>query len=207
MIPIFALCRTFLHNVINVWTLNCLTSFLNVSFSESFTRKQEYGLTVLVSTDEKVNQFLDSVLSQIESWLIKRKIRKLVTVFLCWHPGSAKLVTVHYYNWDSELSLVCELVASSNLMRSNRLLVLDCLKSDSNRLLIEFTIPFQRLDLLVATIRFKSGPFISKIVRFRSKIGWIWSKLTFNWLLSSFNRLLRSFNRLLQSFNRSFRSF
>ena len=34
--------------------------------AESFTRKQEYGLTLLVSTDDKVNKFLDSVLSQIE---------------------------------------------------------------------------------------------------------------------------------------------
>jgi hypothetical protein len=34
--------------------------------TESFTRKQEYGLTLLVSTDDKVNHFLNNVLSQIE---------------------------------------------------------------------------------------------------------------------------------------------
>jgi len=33
---------------------------------ESFSRKQEYGLTILVSSDAKVNHFLDSVLSQIK---------------------------------------------------------------------------------------------------------------------------------------------
>ena len=33
---------------------------------ESFTRKQEYGLTILVSTDEKVNFFLKNVLTQIQ---------------------------------------------------------------------------------------------------------------------------------------------
>ena len=36
------------------------------NFSESFTRKQEYGLTILVSSDDKVKHFLDSVLSQIK---------------------------------------------------------------------------------------------------------------------------------------------
>ena len=48
--------------------------------SESFTRKQEYGLTLLVSTDERVKQFLKNVLSQIEDWLIERKVKKLVVV-------------------------------------------------------------------------------------------------------------------------------
>merc|ERR1712004_175860 len=47
---------------------------------ESFTRKQEYGLTILVSSDAKVNHFLDNVLSQIKDWLEERKVRKLVMV-------------------------------------------------------------------------------------------------------------------------------
>merc|ERR1711902_43767 len=46
----------------------------------SFTRKQAYGLTVLVSTDERVKNFLKSVLSQIEEWLVERKVKKLVVV-------------------------------------------------------------------------------------------------------------------------------
>jgi len=40
---------------------------------ESFTRKQEYGLTILVSTDEKVKAFLDNVLSQIKVFRLKVK--------------------------------------------------------------------------------------------------------------------------------------
>lgn len=47
---------------------------------ESFSRKQEYGLTILVSSDAKVNHFLDSVLSQIKDWLEARKVHKLVVV-------------------------------------------------------------------------------------------------------------------------------
>ena len=47
---------------------------------ESFTRKQEYGLTILVSSDDKVNTFLKSVLSQIKDWLEARQVHKLVVV-------------------------------------------------------------------------------------------------------------------------------
>lgn len=47
---------------------------------ESFVRKQEYGLTLLVSEDEKVKDFLKNVLSQIEGWLNERKVKKLVVV-------------------------------------------------------------------------------------------------------------------------------
>ena len=43
-------------------------------------RKQEYGLTLLVSTDPEVNKFLENVLSQIKDWLELRKIKKLVVV-------------------------------------------------------------------------------------------------------------------------------
>jgi len=47
---------------------------------ESFTRKQEYGLTLLVSTDQKVKDFLTAVLKQIKEWLMERKVRRLVVV-------------------------------------------------------------------------------------------------------------------------------
>ena len=45
-----------------------------------FLRKQEYGLTLLVSTEPEVNKFLDNVLAQIKDWLEQRKIKKLVVV-------------------------------------------------------------------------------------------------------------------------------
>jgi mitotic spindle assembly checkpoint protein MAD2 len=47
---------------------------------ETFTRKQEYGLTLLMSTDEEVNKYLDSVLAQIKDWLEQRKVKRLVMV-------------------------------------------------------------------------------------------------------------------------------
>jgi len=47
---------------------------------ETFTRKQEYGLTLLMSTDLEVNKYLDNVLAQIQDWLEQRKIKRLVVV-------------------------------------------------------------------------------------------------------------------------------
>ena len=37
-------------------------------------RKQEYGLTLLMSTDPEVNKYLDNVLAQIQDWLEQRKV-------------------------------------------------------------------------------------------------------------------------------------
>ena len=48
--------------------------------NQSLSRKQEYGLTLLISTDPEVNKFLENVLSQIKDWLEVRKIKKLVVV-------------------------------------------------------------------------------------------------------------------------------
>ncbi len=40
--------------------------FLLSVLPESFSRQQEYGLTLLVSTDDKVKAFLKDVLAQIQ---------------------------------------------------------------------------------------------------------------------------------------------
>ena len=48
-----------------------LTLIFIMSF---FLRKQEYGLTLLMSTDAEVNKYLDSVLTQIKDWLEQRKV-------------------------------------------------------------------------------------------------------------------------------------
>jgi len=47
---------------------------------ESFTRKQEYGLTLLVTTDDKVTKFLTDILAQIQDWLQQGKVKRLVVV-------------------------------------------------------------------------------------------------------------------------------
>lgn len=47
---------------------------------ENFKRVQQYGLTLLVSTDDAVNKFMKDVLDQIQDWLLQRKVKKLVIV-------------------------------------------------------------------------------------------------------------------------------
>ena len=45
------------------------------SLPESFTRKQEYGLTLLMSTDKKVSKFISDILAQVKDWLEKKQVR------------------------------------------------------------------------------------------------------------------------------------
>lgn len=44
---------------------------------ESFKTEEHFGLSILVSTDEKIISFLQSVLSQIKDWLLNEKIQKM----------------------------------------------------------------------------------------------------------------------------------
>jgi len=48
--------------------------------AESFSRKQEYGLTLLVSQNPDVNKYLENILVQIKDWLEERKVKRLVMV-------------------------------------------------------------------------------------------------------------------------------
>ncbi|XP_064097345.1 mitotic spindle assembly checkpoint protein MAD2A-like [Macrobrachium nipponense] len=47
---------------------------------ESFTYKQQYGLTLFTTTDEKVKEYLDNVLGQIQDWLEAGHVQRLVLV-------------------------------------------------------------------------------------------------------------------------------
>ncbi|XP_066972882.1 mitotic spindle assembly checkpoint protein MAD2A [Macrobrachium rosenbergii] len=47
---------------------------------ESFTYKQQYGLTLFATTDEKVKEYLDNVLGQIKDWLEAGHVQRLVLV-------------------------------------------------------------------------------------------------------------------------------
>ncbi|XP_018907873.2 mitotic spindle assembly checkpoint protein MAD2A isoform X1 [Bemisia tabaci] len=47
---------------------------------ESFKAEEHFGLSILVSTDEKINEFLQSVLTQMKDWLMQEKIQKLSLV-------------------------------------------------------------------------------------------------------------------------------
>ena len=64
-------------------------------------------------------------------------------------------------------------LVNNKLMRFNRPKAKICFISYLNRLLIDLLFRFQPSDLIVATIWFKFGPFISKANPNRSKIIWI----------------------------------
>lgn len=47
---------------------------------EQFTSVQQYGLTILMSTDEKIITFLQNVLAQAQEWLSRNEIEKITMV-------------------------------------------------------------------------------------------------------------------------------
>ncbi|XP_053317410.1 mitotic spindle assembly checkpoint protein MAD2A [Spea bombifrons] len=47
---------------------------------ETFTRIQKYGLTLLVSTDPELKDYLNRVVEQLKDWLHKCQVQKLVVV-------------------------------------------------------------------------------------------------------------------------------
>jgi len=50
---------------------------------ETFSRVEKYGLTVLVSTDEMLKNYLDAVTIQLKDWLLKKTVQRLVVVVKC----------------------------------------------------------------------------------------------------------------------------
>ncbi|KAF7395875.1 hypothetical protein HZH68_009925 [Vespula germanica] len=47
---------------------------------ETFEPAEQFGLFFLMSTDEKIKSFLDTVLGQIQEWLVQRKVQKITLV-------------------------------------------------------------------------------------------------------------------------------
>jgi mitotic spindle assembly checkpoint protein MAD2 len=47
---------------------------------ETFKRESKYGLTVLTTTDEGLLTYLNSIMEQMENWLLNGKVQRLVVV-------------------------------------------------------------------------------------------------------------------------------
>ncbi|KAI4504768.1 hypothetical protein M0802_000318 [Mischocyttarus mexicanus] len=47
---------------------------------ETFEPTEQFGLFFLMSTDEKIKSFLETVLGQIQEWLVQRKVQKITLV-------------------------------------------------------------------------------------------------------------------------------
>ncbi|XP_043273618.1 mitotic spindle assembly checkpoint protein MAD2A [Venturia canescens] len=47
---------------------------------ETFEPEEHFGLSFLMSTDQKIKSFFDTVLGQVEEWLVKREIQQVTLV-------------------------------------------------------------------------------------------------------------------------------
>lgn len=47
---------------------------------EQFKRTENYGLTILMSEDSKIKEFLSTTLSQLKEWLVERIVKKVALV-------------------------------------------------------------------------------------------------------------------------------
>ncbi|CAD6231985.1 GSCOCG00001685001-RA-CDS [Cotesia congregata] len=47
---------------------------------ETFEPAEQFGMFILMSTDDKIKTFLDTVLSQVEEWLLQRKVQQVTLV-------------------------------------------------------------------------------------------------------------------------------
>lgn len=45
--------------------------------SETFQTEEHFGITILMSTNPKIKDFLGNVLGQVENWLVEKKIEKI----------------------------------------------------------------------------------------------------------------------------------
>uniref|UniRef100_A0A8C3IKQ7 Mitotic spindle assembly checkpoint protein MAD2A n=1 Tax=Chrysemys picta bellii TaxID=8478 RepID=A0A8C3IKQ7_CHRPI len=69
-------------------TLTCLSAYginsilyqRGIYPSETFTRVQKYGLTLLVTTDPELKNYLNNVVEQLKDWLCKCLVQRLVVV-------------------------------------------------------------------------------------------------------------------------------
>ncbi|CAH0626870.1 unnamed protein product [Chrysodeixis includens] len=49
---------------------------------ESFKAEQQYGITLLISEDPQIKDFLTNLLTQSEEWIIKKKVNKLSLIII-----------------------------------------------------------------------------------------------------------------------------
>ncbi|CAI5732706.1 unnamed protein product [Hyaloperonospora brassicae] len=62
------------------YSINTILYQRGIYPAESFKQTQKYGLNMLVTDDEKLNDFFANFLQQLSSWLLKGEVQKLVLV-------------------------------------------------------------------------------------------------------------------------------
>lgn len=66
--------------LVSVYGVNSILYQRGIYPPETFEPAEHFGLFVLMSTDEKIKGYLDTVLSQIQEWLTQRKVQKITLV-------------------------------------------------------------------------------------------------------------------------------
>jgi len=66
--------------LIVVYGVNSILYQRGIYPPETFTPSEHFGLFMFMSTDEKITSFLNTVLGQIQEWLLQRKVRKITLV-------------------------------------------------------------------------------------------------------------------------------
>ncbi|CCU76495.1 mad2/mitotic spindle checkpoint component [Blumeria hordei DH14] len=62
------------------YSINTILFQRGVYPAEDFTAVKKYGLTMLVSSDDQVKSYIKKIMSQLDKWMVKGKISKLVVV-------------------------------------------------------------------------------------------------------------------------------
>ncbi|KAH7476365.1 hypothetical protein PRIC1_000372 [Phytophthora ramorum] len=62
------------------YSINTILYQRGIYPAESFKQVQKYGLNMLVTDDDKLNDFFTKFLQQLSSWLVKGEVQKLVLV-------------------------------------------------------------------------------------------------------------------------------
>lgn len=65
---------------------------------EQFERKKKYGLTMLVTSDSSLREYLVNVLSQLRDWLVQKTVQKVIIVI----SNAADGTTVERWQFDIE---------------------------------------------------------------------------------------------------------
>ncbi|GJQ08443.1 hypothetical protein GpartN1_g234.t1 [Galdieria partita] len=70
-----------------VYSVNSILYQRGIYPAEQFSRVNKYGLTILVTTDNELNKYLQSVLGQLKEWTLQSKVQKLVLVICSVETG------------------------------------------------------------------------------------------------------------------------
>jgi mitotic spindle assembly checkpoint protein MAD2 len=89
------------HVVCPDYAINSILYQRGIYPSEDFEQKKKYGLALMVTKDAGVRQYLNKVLSQIQSWLMSGDIQKLVVAIIDIDSNDTK----ERWNFDIQMDM------------------------------------------------------------------------------------------------------